>query len=80
VKRTSLPQPGTETEDPETGWAFLTGTLTAAGFPADTWPAAMRLVRDEDLPAPDPEPPPRHSRPPHRPPSRSRSARPGAPG
>jgi hypothetical protein len=45
----------TETEDPEEGWAFLTGTLTAAGFPADTWPAAMRQVRDEDLPDPEPE-------------------------
>lgn len=43
----------TETEDPEEGWAFLTGTLTAAGFPAGTWPAAMRQVRDEDLPDPE---------------------------
>jgi hypothetical protein len=48
----------TETEDVEAGWAFLTRTLTAAGFPASTWPAAMLRVRDEDLPAPEPEPQP----------------------
>ncbi|MEV7442986.1 hypothetical protein AB0O22_17845 [Streptomyces sp. NPDC091204] len=52
-------QPGvtytsTETEDRSAGWAFLTETLTAAGFPPETWPAAMRQIRHYDLPAPDP--------------------------
>lgn len=46
----------TETKDPEKGWAFLTGMLTAAGFPVATWPSGMLQARDEDLPAPDPEP------------------------
>ncbi|MFD9078261.1 hypothetical protein [Streptomyces erythrochromogenes] len=56
-------QPGvtytsTETQERAAGWAFLTETLTAAGFPPDTWPTAMQQVRHHDLPTPAPVPPP----------------------
>uniref|UniRef100_UPI003F49878B hypothetical protein n=1 Tax=Streptomyces sp. CA-136453 TaxID=3240050 RepID=UPI003F49878B len=46
----------TETDDVEAGWAWMERALTAAGFPADTWPTAMLDVRDADQPTPEPEP------------------------
>lgn len=47
----------TETDDPAAGWAFLADVLTAAGFPAETWPAGMLRVYEEDLTACAPQPP-----------------------
>ncbi|GGY71623.1 hypothetical protein GCM10010363_61290 [Streptomyces omiyaensis] len=47
-----------EIDDPATGWRFLADVLDRAGYPAETWPAAMLQARAEDLPAPSEQPEP----------------------